>query len=105
LLGGEEGVLLGPFLGTGSFLSVGRRRPGGRRFEPAGSNGGPRLLTFEKSDLVAKFLDLLRQDLEALPRRISQLLNFLLQDLEALLLRVDEGQQRVHEGRSFASRD
>jgi len=38
---------------------------------PHAPESWPRLLTFEKSDLVAKFLDLLRQDLEALPRRIA----------------------------------
>lgn len=82
----EKHVLPGAFLGTGPFLAVGRRRPGWRRFQPAGCEGGPRLLSFEDGNLVAKVL------------------NLLLQESVALLPSVDDHQQSVHKGRAFGVR-
>ncbi len=92
-------------LGAGPFVTWGGRRLGWRRFQPTGRNGGPGLLPLENGNFVTELLNGFLQHLDAVLRRLSQLLNFLLQGLDALLLRLEDGQQSVHEGRSFGGRD
>jgi len=82
LEGGEEGGVLGAFVGPRAFAAWGGQGWGGR-FEAAGGDHRSRFLPFAEGDLVA------------------QLLDGLLQLGKALLLGVDDRQQRLDERGAF----